>query len=132
MARPEDIWFLSVQDVLDIHGNTLAHEGGAGGVRDIGLLESAVAMPRQSADGHLLHADIAAMAAAYLFHIARNHPFVDGNKRTALQACQVFLAVNGRRPRFAAATLLRVTVDVASGGLDKAGLTVWLRAAVGE
>ena len=128
MTILDRIRFLSVQDVLDIHRNTLQHEGGASGVRDIGLLESAVATPHQSFGGQPLHQDLAAMAAAYLFHIAQNHPFVDGNKRTGLQACQVFLAVNGRRPRFSADALYQVTLDVARGAVDKTELTVWLRA----
>ena len=71
--------FLDTEDVLALHELQLARYGGAGGVRDRGLLESAVAQPLTSFEGAFVHADLYAMAAAYLFHIVRNHPFVDGN-----------------------------------------------------
>jgi len=116
--------FLSVQDVLAIHNNTLTNEGGARGVGDLGLLESAVAMPQQSFGGQMLHEDVLSQAAAYLLHIVNNHPFVDGNKRAGLQACQVFLRVNGYQqpsPRDAVA----LTMAVARRELGKDGLTQW-------
>ena len=74
--------FLSVADVLGFHEDQLANYGGAPGVRDMGLLESAVAMPMAGFGDQYLHADLFEMAAAYLYHIVCNHPFVDGNKRT--------------------------------------------------
>ncbi len=89
------ILFLNVENILQIHTNTILNEGGAGGVRDLGLLESAVAMPQTQYDGILLHPDLASMAAAYLFHISNNHAFVDGNKPTAVLAALVFLDING-------------------------------------
>jgi death-on-curing protein len=82
--------FLDVEDVLLIHEEQLAKYGGAEGLRDAGLLESAVAMPSATAGGELAHDDLFAMAAAYAFHIAQNQPFVDGNKRTGLLAAIVF------------------------------------------
>ena len=79
MTTPD---FLSVDEVLCLHEVQLSRYGGGSGLRDPGALESAVAMPRASFEGDLLHSDLFAMAAAYAFHIAQNQPFVDGNKRT--------------------------------------------------
>ena len=78
--------FLVIDDVLDIHERQLAQFGGGGGIRDRGLLESAVAAPQASFGGEWLHSDIFEMAAAYAFHIAENQPFIDGNKGTACSA----------------------------------------------
>lgn len=122
--------FLSVQDVLRIHDNTIAHEGGASGLRDIGLLESAVAMPQQGFGPQLLHPDVLSQAAAYLFHLVSNHPFVDGNKRVGLQACQVFLFVN-RYSQPPPKPALDMTLAVARGEVGKAELTDWLRGCCG-
>jgi death-on-curing protein len=119
--------FLSVEDVLAIHADTIKVEGGPGGLRDAGLLESAVMMPQQQFDGKFLHPDRAAMAAAYHFHIAQNHAFHDGNKRTAALAALVFLMVN-EAPRLPAPDdLERVTLAVAAGTMNKADLTEWFR-----
>ena len=87
--------FLSFDDVLDLHEMQLASYGGATGIRDVGLLESAVMMPKASFGGQYLHEGVFEMAAAYAFHIAENQPFVDGNKRTALAAALVFLDWHG-------------------------------------
>ena len=92
MIAPE---FLDLEEVLEIHALQLDEFGGIAGVRDRGLLESAVEQPRATAFGELLHADLFEMAAAYLFHIVKNHAFLDGNKRTALVAALVFLDING-------------------------------------
>src|SRR3569832_264121 len=93
--RQGSIRFLSVENVLAIHADTIAEEGGRVGIRDIGLLESAVAMPQATYEGAYLHPDLAAMAAAYLFHLCQNHAFVDGNKRAAAFSTVLFLALNG-------------------------------------
>jgi death-on-curing protein len=87
--------FLDVDDVLEIHNAQIADHGGSIEVRDRGLLESAVAMPGMTFGGEFLHDGLFAMAAAYLFHIVMNHPFVDGNKRTGLDAALTFLKLNG-------------------------------------
>ena len=87
--------FLEVDNVLEIHRHQIEMYGGALGMRDRGLLESAVAMPQATFGGHFLHQDIAEMAAAYLFHLVQNHPFLDGNKRTGAMAAFVFLRING-------------------------------------
>src|SRR5207249_5785917 len=84
------VHFLTVDQVLSIHARVLAEYGGGDGVRDIGLLDSAVAMPAAAFGGQHLHDGIPAMAAAYLFHICKNHAFVDGNKRTGLAAAIQF------------------------------------------
>jgi death-on-curing family protein len=87
--------FLSIEDVISLHDMQLVRFGGAAGIRDQGLLESAVGMPQASFGGDYLHGDLFAMAAAYGFHIAQNQAFVDGNKRTGLLSAIVFLDLNG-------------------------------------
>ena len=89
---------LTVEAVKAIHREVLAAHGGAAGIRDETLLESAVAAPQASMMGQPLISDPLEIAAAYLFYISRNHPFLDGNKRTALAACLVFLENNGLLP----------------------------------
>jgi len=89
---------LTASAVLEIHREVLLAHGGRPGLRDATLLESAVAAPQATFEGVPLIADPVEIAAAYLFYLCRNHPFVDGNKRTALAACLVFLAANGRLP----------------------------------
>lgn len=121
------IVFLSVDDVLQIHENTIANEGGMSGVRDTNLLESAVMMPQQQFGGNYLHEDIFAMAAAYLFHIAKNHAFFDGNKRTAALTMLIFLKTNGVEILPNPSELEQITLNVASGNLSKDRLIEWLR-----
>jgi len=87
--------FLSFAEVLEIHRDQIERYGGKTGIRDLGLLQSALAMPAAGFGGRYLHGDLFEMAAAYLFHIVRNHPFVDGNKRTGAVAALVFLSLNG-------------------------------------
>jgi death-on-curing protein len=90
-----DIVFLDIEDVLAIHADQIQHYGGSAGIRDKGLLESAVAMPKASFGGQFAHQDIYEMAGAYLFHIVMNHPFVDGNKRTGTVCAIAFFKLNG-------------------------------------
>lgn len=89
-----DPCFLTLDEVLALHEDQIRRYGGAIGLRDAGLLSSAVATPRATFAGELLHGTLVEIAAAYLYHLARNHPFVDGNKRTALAACLAFLWLN--------------------------------------
>lgn len=89
--------FLTLDEIPEIHRDQIERYGGDEGIRDNGLLESAVAMPQQSFGGEYLHRDIFEMAAAYAFHLAENQAFIDGNKRTGLAAAYVFLALNGHR-----------------------------------
>jgi len=86
--------FLTLDEVLALHADQLERYGGAGGVRDLGLLESALAAPRATFGGQHLHATVPEMAAAYHFHLAQSHPFVDGNERVALAAAVAFLGLN--------------------------------------
>ena len=130
MART--IRFLSVDDVLAIHENTIANEGGSAGLRDPGLLDSAVLMPQQQFGGSYLHDDLAAMAAAYLFHIASNHPFIDGNKRAAAMSALVFLDVNGVRNLPPSDEMTEVTLKVASGQMSKSELIDWVRGGIND
>ncbi len=119
--------FLSVEDVLDLHAGQLDRFGGATGVRDFGLLESAVAQPQAMFGGEFLHADLFAMAAAYLFHLVSNHPFMDGNKRTGLLAALVFLDLNGITLDYGSDDLYSVTMAVASGRMPKTQVAEELR-----
>src|SRR5689334_8259996 len=87
--------FLTLDEVLQLHAHQIQTYGGSEGLRDRGLLESAVVQPQATFAGQYLHEDLAAMAAAYLYHIVANHPFIDGNKRTGMHAADVFLRLNG-------------------------------------
>lgn len=87
--------FLDTEQALTIHAVQLRRYGGSAGVRDMGMLDSAVEMPRAGFGDQYLHEDIFQMAAAYVFHIVMNHPFIDGNKRAGFHAAVVFLDLNG-------------------------------------
>ena len=128
----ENTTFLSLDDVLLLHADTIAIDGGSHGVRDHGLLDAAVAMPRQQFGGAFLHEDLAAMAAAYLFHIAQNHPFIDGNKRAAVMSSLAFLRLNDVDISMASQELEEITRRVASGELNKEALTQWMRVQIGK
>jgi death on curing protein len=119
--------FLTVEDVLQIHDEQLAAYGGAGGIRDQALLESAVATPQASFGETYLHEDLAHMAAAYAFHIAQNQPFLDGNKRTGLVAALVFLDLNGVTVLDAEEKLYDAMIAIAERRMDKDGLAELLR-----
>lgn len=129
-SRP--LHYLSAADVLRIHRDTLEHEGGIAGIRDLGLLESAVATPRQVLFGVVLHAGLASKAAAYLYHIVSNHPFADGNKRAGAMAALVFLHANGATSLPEPDELERVTLDVAASRMSKAELVAWMKSRVGN
>ena len=119
--------FLEIIDVLEIHKSRIQLYGGSPGLRDLGMLQSAVAQPQAGFAGQYLHVDLFEMAAAYLFHLAMNHPFVDGNKRTALAACLVFLDLNGIELDADPDELEDLTVSVAQGNIDKSALAQTLR-----
>jgi death-on-curing protein len=120
--------FLSLDEVLAIQADQIRRYGGSHGLRDMGLLCSALAMPRATFDGTYLHGSPAEMAAAYLFHVARNHPFVDGNKRTALAAALVFLWLNDLRLEAYDDALTDLVYGIAEGRLGKADAAVLLAA----
>lgn len=119
--------FLSVADVLTLHRIAIENQGGNSLIRDLTLLESAVAIPTQQFGGRYLHADIPAMAAAYAFHICMNHPFVDGNKRAGTAAMIAFLSDNGWSFDATADEAEPAIVQLASGNIDKAAFTSWAR-----
>jgi death-on-curing protein len=132
-----DLRHLTVPAVFEIHAEVLRAHGGQPGLRDGTLLESAVAAPQATFDGEPLLSDPVEIAAAYLFYLCRNHPFVDGNKRTALASCLVFLAVNGRLAdeRVALRDPDRweaFVQDVAGGRLDRMQATRRLRQLLGR
>jgi death-on-curing protein len=126
-VRRENCFHLTVAIVREIHAEAIAKFGGSDGVRDMALLESAVAAPQASYGGQSVYANMAEIAAAYLFYLCRNHPFIDGNKRTALGACIVFLRLNGIEPKADAPEWEELTLAVAASVLDRDETTARLR-----
>jgi death on curing protein len=114
--------FLTLDEVQEIHEQQIELYGGSHGVRDLGALESAVATPQATFGGEYLHPTIAAMAAAYLFHITQNHPFLDGNKRAGANAAITFLLLNDFEPAFDEAALVNLVLGVAQGQISKDGV----------
>lgn len=123
----KDILFLTLAEVIDIHSNQMRLYGGLPGIRDINLLSSAIAMPHASFHGEYLHNDICEMAAAYAFHISKNHPFVDGNKRTALVSALVFPELNGISISDSQGKLYDAMLDLSTGKLNKSEFASILR-----
>lgn len=119
--------FLDLAEVIEIHLDQIERYGGAAGTRDLGLLQSAVAMPQAGVARTYAHGDLFEMAAAYLFHITCNHPFVDGNKRTGAAAALTFLDLNGIAVDLPAADLVDRVESVARGDLEKSGIAEFLR-----
>lgn len=123
-GRIEPVW-LDATDALAIHDRQLAEHGGGSGVRDSGLLESALARPRNRwAYGE---DDPCALAAAYAHGVARNHPFVDGNKRTAWVLARLFLALNGTAITFDPEDAIRAALALAAGELTEEEMADWFR-----
>lgn len=122
-----DLMFLTISEVLEIHGEQIDLYGGDAGVRDPALLESALAAPQSGMDGEYFHTDVFDMTAAYLYHIVQNHPFVDGNKRTGLACAYLFLAINGHELECDPDELADMVLEVAKGGLDKEGVATFVR-----
>ena len=114
--------------VLAVHEEQLAEHGGAAGVRDAGLLESALARPRNLA--HYGEPDLCELAAAYAFGLARNHPFIDGNKRSAFVATELFLVLNGWQLVASDADCVLIMLSLASGEIDEPAFAAWLRGRV--
>ncbi len=119
--------FLTLAEVLRLHAAQLQRFGGGEGLRDSGLLESAVAQPQATFDGVFVHDGLFVMAAAYLFHIVSNHPFVDGNKRAGLLAALVFLDLNGVTIETGSEALYALTMSVAEGQTSKEEVATRLR-----
>jgi len=119
--------FIPEELVLTIHADLLQRYGGKPGLRDRGLLESALAQPRMTFRGKELHKTLFDKAAAYGFHICRNHPFIDGNKRVAFVLMDVFLLKNGWEIQAAEEDAYSTMMSLASGKLSKAQLSSWLK-----
>ncbi|MGD0539593.1 MAG: type II toxin-antitoxin system death-on-curing family toxin [Verrucomicrobiota bacterium] len=126
-VTPNNCFHLTVEIVREIHAEGVARFGGSVGVRDLALLESAVAAPQATLGGHSPYQDLAEVAAAYLFYLCRNHPFVDGNKRAALGVCLVFLRLNEIELKADGPEWEELTLAVASSLIDREAATERLR-----
>lgn len=121
------IKFPDKETIITFHNDQIDKYGGSKGIRDENLLESALAQPEATFGGECVHEDIFMIAASYGFHICSNHPFYDGNKRTALIAMYTFLFVNGYRINADKKTLYAIMMDLASGKVEKEELAAFLR-----
>jgi len=119
--------YLSSEQVLFIHARVIDETGGAHGVRDIGLLQSAVARPKSTFGGKDLYPDVLSKAAALVESLARNHPFVDGNKRTAIISTGIFLGMNSVHLQATQKELVRFTLSMAVGKVSDAAAIDWLK-----
>jgi death-on-curing protein len=124
--------FVSVSNAITIHRRMVDEFGGDPGLRDRGLLESALAMPKAMFGGDYLHVDLPSMAAAYHYHLCANHPFIDGNKRVAVAVAEVFLRANGLQLEATDDEIVELTFDVASGTTGKPEVTDFYRERVRE
>ncbi|TMC17970.1 MAG: type II toxin-antitoxin system death-on-curing family toxin [Chloroflexi bacterium] len=123
------IRFLSEAIILAIHDDQIRLYGGKYGVRDASALDSALHMPQAQFSGQFLHSTIFHMAAAYGFHLSQNHPFLDGNKRTAGMAMFTFLQLNDLEPTATEIDYYQAMMAVASGSMSKEQLADWLQTA---
>ena len=119
--------FLTLDDIIESHQNQIDTYGGSHGTRDIGLLESAIAQPEASFGGRYLHADIFEMAAAYLYHLVMNHPFVDGNKRVGLEAALIFLEINNENLNCSDEELVDLVLKTTAGQVGKREIAEFFR-----
>lgn len=121
------IRFIKTEIVLFFHKQLIRDYGGIHGIRDEGLLESALAQPQMTLSGDYAHKDIYEMAAAYGYHLCKNHPFVDGNKRVALVTMDTFLFVNGWELKADEKSAYLIMMEIADGQRTKPELAEWLR-----
>jgi death on curing protein len=119
--------FLTLEEILEIHRNQIDLYGGSHGVKDQGMLESALAQPAASFGGEFLHKDVIEMAAAYCFHLIENHAFNDGNKRVGIVAALIFLEMNNYEMDVTEEALEKFVIDLASGKLSKIEVTSFIR-----
>ncbi len=126
-ATPDDCFHLTIDVVREIHDEALKRFGGLQGIHDENLLASAVLAPQSSFGGKSPFADLIDIAAAYLFYICRNHPFLDGNKRTAMMAAIVFLRLNGIEPAPDSGRWEKLMLDIAASKIDRQETTARLR-----
>lgn len=120
-------YFLALEQVLRLQASLIDTYGGAPGIRDLGLLQSALAMPQASFGGQVLHPTVFDQAAAYLYHLVQNHPFVDGNKRIGAASALVFLAMNDIQIEGDETGLVALTLSVACGETGKDAIDQWFR-----
>ena len=118
-ATPENCFHLTVEIVREIHQSAIRDFGGSDGIRKNALLESAVAAPQATFGGKAIYASLTEIAAAYLYYLCKNHPFLDGNKRTALGACLVFLRLNGVETKPDGPQWEQLVLDVAASRIDR-------------
>ena len=123
---PEPV-FLTFAEIIEIHDYQISRFGGAAGVRDIELLKSAIGMPSATFGGEFLHPSVIEMAAAYLYHLVENHPFVDGNKRVGAMAALIFLDMNGFEFDASDEDFTAMVLKVASGEMMKSEISLFLR-----
>jgi death-on-curing protein len=121
------VLFLTVDDIIESHQNQIDTYGGSYGIRDIGLLESAIGQPEASFGGEYLHADIFEMAAAYIYHLVMNHPFVDGNKRVGLEAALIFLEINNENLNASDEELVDLVLKTTAGQVGKREIAEFFR-----
>jgi death on curing protein len=126
-ATPDDCFHLTIEIVREIHDEAVKNFGGLYGIRDEALLASAVFAPQSSFGGRSSYVDLIDIAAAYLFYLCRNHPFLDGNKRTAMAAAIVFLRLNGLDPAVDSEKWEELVLDVAVSKIDREQTTRRLR-----
>lgn len=124
--------YLRIKEVFELHRRIIEQSGGSGGIRDLAMLESALAQPRMTFGGADLYPTIIEKAVALAFSLINNHPFVDGNKRVGHAAMEVFLVMNGHEIHAPVDEQERIVLAVASGASDREALTGWLRAHVSE
>jgi death-on-curing protein len=127
VTRPKKPEFLTLDEVLALHAEQVERYGGAHGLRDLGLLESALAAPQATFEREYLHGSLPEMAAAYLFHLVRNHPFVDGNKRAGLASAIAFLGLNGLWLDADPGDLAEQVLGVARGTSTRSELAEFIR-----
>jgi death-on-curing protein len=120
--------FLTLNEVVIIHRDQIERYGGSLGVRDWGLLQSAIAMPAATFGGQFLHTDLPEMAAAYLFHIVQNHPFIDGNKRAGAASAEIFLSMNDMQLNADADEYAELVLSIARGETSKSAIAEFIRA----
>ena len=121
------IIFLSLPEITRLHLDQISTFGGTKGIRDLNSLKSALNTPKATYDGQFLHPTIYEMASAYLFHIVKNHPFIDGNKRIGTMAMLVFLAINNYDFKAPNQDLLETVLQVAQGKVNKPELAIFIK-----
>jgi death-on-curing protein len=124
MADPE---FLTVEDVIEIHADQIRRYGGTLGIRDVELLQAAASMPQSGFGDRYFHVDLFEMAAAYLYHLVQNHPFVDGNKRAGAMVAFVFMKLNGLTLVADEEEFETLVLDAAQGKADKGIIAQFFR-----